>query len=295
MLPSHYTYFAYGLTIRSSVRLPELIEIDAPANVVVHFGKIPEEIIQRIESRNSDSSIFLFWENEGKLHVRGGQEIVVDPAPDVDDRVLRLIILGPGLAVLLHQRGLLALHGATVAIDGRAISILGHPGCGKSALAANLFKRGHLIMADDVTAIELNGKDPPLAHSGFPQLKLWPDVVLSLGFAPENLSCIEPGFEKRAFPITRRFSLEPFPMERIYILSEGEKEEIVPLSPQEALLALICHTYRAPLLKWIGAGRHLLQCATLINKVPIKQLNRPPLISGLHDAARMVEKDLALG
>ncbi len=61
---------------------------------------------------------------------------------------------------------------------------------------------------------------------------------------------------------------------------------------QTALLELIRHTYRPSLLKWIGADRHLTQCASLVNEVSIKRLDRTPSISGLHDLARMVEEDL---
>jgi hypothetical protein len=149
-------------------------------------------------------------------------------------------------------------------------------------------------VADDVTAVQPDVGNIPMVFPGSPQLKLWPEVISALGDNPEGLPRIEPGTE--AVPwITDRFSQKTVPLTRIFILNEDSDNGIVPLSPQTALLELMRHSYRASLLKWIGAERHLSQCASLINKVPIKQLNRPPLISRLHDVARIVEEDVAFG
>src|SRR3989454_2089338 len=51
---------------------------------------------------------------------REGREIVVEPAPGVDAGTLRLFLLGPVRAVLLHQRGFLVLHASAVVLDGGA-------------------------------------------------------------------------------------------------------------------------------------------------------------------------------
>ncbi len=292
-----FSYIVYGLIIHSPFPLPDLIAYDGIADVVIRLNKI-DPLLSNTNNNGTDfwvtcDGIFLFWEKEGRFLVRGGNEIVVDPLPGVDERVIRLLILGPALAVLLLQRGRVALHAATVEIDGNAIVFMGGSGCGKSALAATLYKRGHGVVADDVTAIQPDGKDGPLVFPGFPQLKLWPEVVSFLGDDPEKLPILEPGIGKRANPITQRFSEKPIPLRQIYVLAEGRDKELVPLSHQQALVELICHSYRAPVLKWIGAGRHLIQCASLINKIPIKRLNRPLLLSELPDVARMVEEDLA--
>jgi hypothetical protein len=292
-----YSYYACGLVIRSTVPLPELVEIEGVADAVIRLGRLitgtSEAVIEDNDFCVTKQSTFLFWKDVGTLQVKGGHEIIVDPTPGVDERVLRLCILGPGLAVLLHQRGQLPLHAATVEIDGSAVAFMGGPGCGKSALAAAFYKRGYRIVADDITAVLSNGVNAPAAFPGFPQLKLWPEVIVFLGDNPEKLPRVEFGIDKRAFPVTRGFSLRPFSLRRIYILSEDQREEIIPLRPQEAMVELIRHSYRAPLLKWIGAKHHFSQCAFLVNNVPISRLSRPLSLSALPDVARMVEEDLA--
>jgi hypothetical protein len=291
-----HSYLAYGFIIHSDLLLPELVSFEGMADVVIRLGDFhlspSKAASEGVDFRVTNEGVFLFWKNEGKFFVRGGKEIVIDPFPGVDERVLRLIVLGPALATALHQRGRLALHAATVEIDGKAVCFMGGPGCGKSALAATLYKRGHAVVADDVTAVQINGAGGPLVFPGFPQLKLWPEVIASLGDDPVKLGYLEPGTEKRSFPITSSFSEKPLPLGQIYILNEKHTNEITPLLPQEALLELMRHTYRASLLKWIGAERHLSQCASLVNNVPISRLNRPLSLSALPHVAGMVEENL---
>jgi len=295
----NYSHFAYGLIIDSFMPLKELSFSEREADVIIRLDNIDSSLLQVTcdgkEYQITTSGILLFWKNEGKFLIRDGREIIVDPDPNVDERTLRLIIEGPALGVILHQRGRLPLHAAAVEIDGKVVALMGGVGAGKSALAAALYKRGHLFVTDDVTAVQPDVGDIPVVSPGFPQLKLWPEVISALGDNPESLPRIEPGTEKRSYRITDRFSQKTLPLTRIYLLTENPDHGILPLAPQRALLELMRHSYRASLLKWIGAERHLSQCASLINKVPIKQLNRPPLISGLHNVARMVEEDVAFG
>ena len=70
--------------------------------------------------------------------IRGGREIVIDAAPGVEQRLIRLFLLGPALALLLHQRRFLVLHASAVMIDGAAVAFVAEKGMGKSTLAAAL-------------------------------------------------------------------------------------------------------------------------------------------------------------
>jgi hypothetical protein len=292
-----YLYSAYGLVICSDLPLPELVPGQGIADVVIRINKLDlsqlEGMSEGIDFQVTREGIFLFWKNEGDFLIRDGKEIIIDPDPNVDERTLRLIIEGPALGVILHQRGLLPLHAAAIEIGGKVVALMGGVGAGKSTLAAALHKRGHLFVTDDVTAVQPDFGDIPIVFPSFPQLKLWPEVISALGDNPESLPRIEPGTEKRSYRITDGFSQKTLPLTRIYILNENGDNEIVRLAPQRALLELMRHSYRASLLKWIGAERHLSQFASLINKVPVKQLNRPPLISGLHNMTRIVEEDVA--
>jgi hypothetical protein len=211
--------------------------------------------------------------------------------------VLRLSILGPVFALLLHQRGQFVLHASAVESAGGAVVFAGRSGWGKSTLAAALHARGCGMLSDDVTAISL-GAGHPTVLPGFPQFKLWPEVVISLGEAPESLPRLHPSFEKRARRVTRGFSQAFLPLRRIYVLAGGLAPTIELLKPHEALLELVRHWYGSRfddrLLQTDGAAvSHLHQCGVLANRVPVYRLRRPRPGQVLFDLASLVEEDLA--
>ena len=295
-----YSYRAYGLGIQSALPLPELVTEEAAADVHVRIGTVPRPSIE------TEAEGGYFWatpreagrfvDGVGAFLVRGGREILVDPAPGVDERVLRLSILGPAFALVLHQRGQFVLHASAVESAGGAVAFAGGSGWGKSTLAATLHARGYGLVSDDVTAIVL-GTEGPVVLPAFPQLKLWPEAATSLGKVPETLPLLHPLFEKRAHRVTRGFWQRPLPLRRIYVLDEGADPTLESLHPHVAALELVRHWYGArfgdSLLRVDGgAGTHFRQCAILANTVPVQRLRRPHPIRAILDLVRLVEDDL---
>lgn len=174
------SYTAYGLSIRSHLPLPELLAGEAEAEVVIRFGKAgpkpPGEVVGGALCWASATQACLSWKEAGTFLIRDGREITIDRVPGAEERLLRLYLLGPVLAVLLHQRGQLVLHSSAVAMNGGAVAFLGGQGLGKSTLAAALHARGYGILVDDVLALEVNQRGYPLVFPGFAQLKLWPET-----------------------------------------------------------------------------------------------------------------------
>ncbi len=296
---------AYGWSIRSALPLPELMAVEAAfteneADVVIRLGKIATApfatngAARRLQA--TAGGIYLFWQGVGLFLVHGGREMVIDPAPGVTEDTLRLFILSTPLALLLQQRGLAVLHASTAVIAGQAIAFAGEKGAGKSIMAAALHARGHELLADDILAINML-PECPLALPGFPYLKLWPDAVAALGYAPEMWPRLHPQAEKRGCRLTARFATASVPLKSIYLLKQGQELKIEPLCPREALLELLPHWYGArfgpELLQELGLSTHFLQCATLVNKINVYRLERPDCLAGLADAARLVEAHAA--
>ena len=78
-----YSYSAYGLIIKCAVPLPDLVESDGPADVVMRFGKVAS--IDRPQS-NSDFSMqfkgdraYISYRGLGSCEVIHGREIIGDP------------------------------------------------------------------------------------------------------------------------------------------------------------------------------------------------------------------------
>jgi hypothetical protein len=244
-----------------------------------------------------DQDAHFCWEQLGKFRVSRGVEVVVDPCPGVEERLVRLPLLGAILAVLLHQRGCLVLHASAVAIDGEAIIFVGHKGWGKSTIAATLYARGHQLIADDIVALDFNDRTAPLVLPGIPQFKLSRDAVdSSLGDDYEALTELAEGYDKRGRAVTDRFASKPLPLKSIYSLASGSSLTLKALDPQAALLTLMAHSYSArfgkQLLHGAGASKHLQQCSSVVRQVPVHRLQRPNALPMLAQVAQLIEEHL---
>ncbi|MEM7669662.1 MAG: hypothetical protein AAF317_11040, partial [Pseudomonadota bacterium] len=111
-----------------------------------------------------------------------GREVHVSPGKATHNGHLELFLAGSAIGVVLHQRGLHALHAATIAVDGVAIAFVGEQGAGKSTLAAAMAQAGHRILGDDVIALcpETEGM---FVYPGSSRFKLWRNSIDALGLA----------------------------------------------------------------------------------------------------------------
>lgn len=289
LVPSLSYCRAYGLQIESELPLPELEPSEAGPEIHIGFGTVsrrPEEsVMDRCVSATADE-VHLFWPQAGSFLVRRGVEIIVDAVAGVEERLLRIGILGPALATLLQQRGSLVLHASAVSINGRAVAFVGWKGQGKSTTAAALFGQGFPLLTDDVLALKVNGKSPPLAHPSFPQFKLWPDSARhSLGDDPESLPTLMENYDKRARSAASGFARQAQPLAGIYVLSEGEALAANRLSPQETFKQLVTHTfcarYGAKMFLGKAGAAHMQNCAKVAGAVPVFKLERPRSMAGL--------------
>ncbi len=292
-----YKHRAYNLTINSDFYLPELSCGYDTAEVTIRKGRIeslpPEATGCCCYYKANDNGIYLAWEGVGAFLVRNGCEMIIDPLPGIEDRIIRLFILGTSLAMLLHQRkNMIVLHASVVEISGKAVAFVGEKGAGKSTLAGTLHRRGHNLIADDILAIN-NSNGNIEALPGFPHLKLWPDSVESLGFSLDSLPRIRPELEKRSCHLDAGFSQTPLPLKGVYVLGTGPKTTVETLQPQKALQALMPHWYGArfgiDFLQNLGLSCHFQQCAKLVDSTPIYQLIRSRSMHELPEVARQVE------
>ena len=294
-----YHYAAYGLAIDSELALPEFETRASPVfDIVIHRGPVERplsEVGPDGAFRLAQDDVLFHWEPLGGFRVRHGSEIIVDLVPDADEHMARLPLVGVVMAVALHQRGFLVLHGSAVNVGGEAIAFIGNKGHGKSTMAATLYSRGHSLLTDDVVAIDMRSDSGTFVLPGCPQFKLWPDsAAATLGDNPEHLPCLARGYEKRARAARARFTSQPVQLRSICTLSIGPEPLLQPLPAQQALLHLMAHTYVARfkrgLLHGVAATRHLQQCSRLLEQVRIFDLQRPASLEQLTAVARVVEE-----
>ncbi len=291
--PFHYT--VCGLHLCSEVPLPEL-KLAAPSEGDVYIYR--EELaplaegLQRRGSRLrvTPTEALFIYDQVGLLRIEAGQKITFDVPQDLPDETLRVLILGIGLGILMHQRGHLVLHASAVAIGERVVAFIAEKGHGKSTMAAALHAQGYPLVTDDVLVLQEQPDGPPLVLPAYPQLKLWPDALeQALKMQTDSLPRVHPIIEKRIARLSEGVA-HPLPLSALFTLRIGEHVGIRPLSGQEAFVELLRHTYTRSFLEETQASaRHLQQVGSLARYVPLFVLERPPRLELLPEVVAAVE------
>ncbi|RRI01143.1 serine kinase [Mesorhizobium tamadayense] len=297
-------YRAYGLTISSEVALPEL-QPAVPAAPDIAIAVRPVDFPKPAAEggtafRFEPTRQYLSWQAVGTFLISDAARIDVDPAPGIDDPLLAFPLLGPVLALTLHQRRLLILHASAVAVGGRSVIFMGDKGAGKSTTAGAMIRAGHLLLTDDVVALDLSNPSRPIILPGFPQLKLAADAADAIRIEQAEVRPqAHPQIEKVQHRLQDGFSGEAVPAARIYVLERGERAAITPLPGAGALPAIIKFSYvtRFGRQALVGdfASTHLGQCAQLAARTGVRRLEVPAGLERIDEAVALIEHDLAAG
>ncbi|MDQ7041875.1 MAG: hypothetical protein Q9M35_13135 [Rhodothermus sp.] len=291
--PYHYT--VYGLHVCSEVPLPELKPVAATSgDVYIYRDRLSPQAIglRRIGNRLrvTPTEALLIYDEVGLLHLREGRYMAFEVLPGVPDETLRVLILGIGLGILMHQRGHLVLHASAVAMGDRVVAFIAEKGQGKSTMAAALYARGYPLVTDDVLVLDEQPDGPPLVLPSYPQLKLWPEALRQVMQAePDGLPRVHPAIEKRVARLSAGLD-QPRPLAALFALRSGDTIQIRTLRGQEAFLELLMHTYTRVLLEQTRtSARHLRQVGHLARYVPVMALERPPGLACMPDVVSALE------
>lgn len=286
-----HTYHAFGLNISSEIDLPGMLEaLDGEEDIRISRGKV--EVLDQEEGHRNylvdGEDIYLWWEDIGQVRIHGGKQITVDME---DENQMIPFLLGPVMSLLLHQRGFLVLHGSAVRIDGGAIAFLGFRGFGKSTTAINLYKHGYPLVADDILAIKLHEKGIPYVYPGYIHVRLSDDSYNNIKDSTDVLTPIRTMVGKLFCDASHGFSPEPVPLKGIYILEKGEDVGIKSLYSQKDLLDLIIHSTAHRIFKEKDQTNNFLQCANLINNIPIRRLELAHSFKDMSKIIKTIEED----
>lgn len=273
-----HRYRLFGLSVRSEVPLPELVADPGT-------GEAEVRISVRTIANAPDAAAGLHIEGDeallvipavGRFLTRGGREMLVEPAPNVSQRNLRLYLLGSAFAAILHQRGLLPLHANAVVVEGCAVGFMGHPGAGKSTLAAWFHDRGFDVLADDVCVVTPGPDGRPLAHPGIPRLRLWREALEAGGRDASSYERSFDDMDKYTVPTDLDRALPAVPLSHLYLLEKADDApSVTRLEGSAAVEAMIANTYRGAYVRPMGlTRRHLLACAELARTVPVFRARR---------------------
>ena len=313
-----YHYSAHGLRILSELALPELyplspgqaqtppLEARGPStgsgtNVLIELGRTPESL-------HNPSSEALFYQAKpnqflfkvdsiASYFVEEGKRITIQPAAQATEDEIRLFLLGSVFGALLHQRGLLVLHGSAVQTEKGAVVFCGASGAGKSTLAAALQQRAYPILTDDVSVIEFNNTAQPQVLPGLRHVKLWADATKKLGQPIDGLRRVRPQLEKYALPLSDPGPLEPTPLAAIYVLGKGNIHEFSrqTVTSRQKFTLLQRHTYRQQYLQGLGMQKHHFQQVIRVGAcVAVQEIIRPKTPYRLDELVELLERDFGL-
>lgn len=272
--------------------MPELIPGGIGSDVVIRFAPIAHRPAREANCELlGDDEIYLRYTGVGTFRMLRGREVYVDAEPDASDFAVRLILTGPVLGLLLHQRRVLVLHASSIVAGAGAVGFLGASGVGKSTTAGAFHTRGYPLLSDDLLPVDLDN-GCVVARSGFPQLKLWPQALEALGDDVEGLARLRPELEKRARPVGDLFQAQPLPLARLYVLADGPRLAIEPIASADSTIEFLRNTYAATVPELMVNPWTFESCSEVAERVSIRQLRRPATLTDLPELVRLVEKDL---
>ena len=284
------TYSAFGLTIHSELAVPGLRAATGEPDCHIRLGEVPPPegfppsgIAHYVEP----GADCFAWLDRARLRITG-HEITVDSP---DEAFARQCVVGPGLGVWLHRRGVLVLHGAALDVGGRAVVLLGEKGAGKSTTAAALIARGHRLLTDDLVALAPDASAPAILP-GPTQMKLWPEAIEAIGLD----ATLTPFFDGLAKGIWAEAptTASPTPLALVAALGWGEPEWTA-LGGSAAFGALFGHVYAPRFLGAAASASLMGPVRELANTASVAQATRPHQLEAIAELVSRVEIEAEKG
>jgi hypothetical protein len=288
-------YRLFGLTIASELPLPELnpAQGDAPADVTIRLGRLPLDPGRPQGLTLEGDAAILNIAEAGRYRIAQGREIVVEPGEGLSERNVRLYLLGSAFGAILYQRDLLPIHANAIVVGAQAIGFLGHPGAGKSTMAAWFHDRGWPLLADDVCVVTFAEDGAPIAHAGIPRLRLWREALEASGRTAEGYELSFDDMDKYNVPTLGEEAPDSAPLSHLYLLekaAEGAVGDVQPLGGADAVRALMENSYRGQYAPLMGKnGTLLMACARLAGSVPLFRARRLWGLDRLDEEGRRLE------
>jgi hypothetical protein len=293
----YFAHLAFGLTLHANFPIPELppaphAGTTEPVVIQLQAGDlrdyVPEALLEQpIGFQIQTQAAVVYLKDVGVFLLHNGNQVTVIPSPQAPFVQVRQALMGIVMALLLHQRNYLVLHGSAVSIEGKAVVFLADSGEGKSSMAAALYAQGHPLLTDDLTAIDLTG-NARVEIAGTP-IKLYPEMAQLLNITAPS----QPLPHKHLYQINVQPDLGAQSLHRIYILGSGPQLAVTqPLPLPKAITELM----RFSGLKAILPPRdrvHFSQCAALAQACPLQHLKRPRDLAQLANIAAQIAEDIA--
>jgi hypothetical protein len=296
---SQFIYKAFGLIVSSEFEIPEFLPFSGEPDVFIKSGEVPSQLnspqFVGVRFQASPNQFLLRVDQIATYHAENGKTITVKTNEGSIPSEVRLFLLGSAFGALLHQRGLLPMHGSSISIKGKAYIFSGVSGAGKSTLAAGLISRGYELLSDDISVVALSDSQHPIVYAGYPQMKLWADSMEKLGMKPECHPRVRSQLNKHQLQVEQSFYHEALPLGGIYILQSRNSDGILleSLKGIEKFNTLKNNTYRLNFIKGLGnTETHFRHISAVAMSCPVRRITRSSKGFSIEQLLDLIEQDI---
>jgi energy-coupling factor transporter ATP-binding protein EcfA2 len=281
-------YHLAGLRLLSEFRFSGLVPWDerfsALGQIAIVRTELPESLgpaaAKFPDGECTEKEMLLNIPEVGRFLLRGGDEILVDLAPEMNDEDIRAYLLGTIFGILCHQRGIVPLHAASIDIEGGCVAFVGDSGAGKSTLIAALAARGHQVISDDVCFLQFSDHGNANVWPGVGRIRLWEDALHALCLDSPGVTRETTGYNKFLVPILQPPNpSQPRRLQRIYELEaapDGEGPGITRVQGAAAIEILLRNIYRLEYAEYMGRKSAIFEfCARMARQVSVFRFRRP--------------------
>lgn len=205
-----YRYSLYGLIVDSNTEFPQLLECSeqGDANITIDINN-ENSLKEKYNFLLEKGCIHHFTEHGVWFHNHAGDflvetigdktRMICEKNDDTDIGIARSFLMGNCIALAMTQRKKIVLHGSTLRMGDKTVLVCGDSGTGKSTTAMALIDKGALLMADDISVIDIDHDGTAYAYPAFPEQKLCRDAVVSRGLNVDELRYIDEERDKFSY------------------------------------------------------------------------------------------------
>ncbi|VAW89974.1 hypothetical protein MNBD_GAMMA17-803 [hydrothermal vent metagenome] len=205
-----------------------------------------------------------------------------------------------GMSLWLELQGVLCIHANAIATDVGVIGLIAPSQTGKTTLTAALAARGMAMMTDDMMAVHQIEMGPKV-FSGWPQLRMWPEIAQHFIENVDDMQRVHKRFEKRLVKLSDQNSLtyssKSGMLRSLYLLERVENNKasicIEVVTAAESIECLLQNSMLADAYRPLGIeSARLKALALILGEVRVKRITYPSGKERLTEVCEAIEADL---